>query len=120
MHNILFSQCSEGQANLLKQLQRVPLIDMSAFVDDCLKRSPVTEFVDKLLVVGRSEHLNKLDDVGVVDARERLNFVHCELLELRDLRKLILLHAFDGHQLAAVHVRCLLDLAVLAGAHHLN
>jgi hypothetical protein len=81
MQDILSTQGLKGTPDLRKYFNGLFFSQsfLTLTLDILSKRATVTKLIDEVIVVGGSEHFDKLDDVGVVDFGEDGDLVVGEL-----------------------------------------
>ena len=84
------------------------------------KSSTVTILVDKVVVVGSSEHLDKFDDVWVVDFGKDCNFVVGKFTKFRSVFELLHVHDFNCVEVFVFLVFCFIDVTILSMPYFLK
>lgn len=113
MQNVRLVECLEGCPELLEDLQRLLLRQPSLPLDALGKRASVAILIDEIVVAGRAEHLNELDDIGVGDLGEDVDLIIGELGQLRSLFELVSAHYLHRIVQFCLFVLGAVDVAVL-------
>lgn len=79
MQNVFGMQRLEGIPQLVENLDSFLLVEPALGLDVLSQRSTVTELIDEIVVVGSTEHLDELDDVGMADLGQNGDLVVGEL-----------------------------------------
>lgn len=75
--------------------------------------STVTKLIDKIIVIGSSKHLYKLNNIDVVDLRKNSYFVIGELTQFRCMLKFLNVHHLHCIGLLVLTILSLIDVTVL-------
>lgn len=79
MQYIFSMQRLEGIPQLVKNLDSLLLIEPPLALDMLSQRPTVTKLIDKIVIIGSTEHLHKLDDVRMADLGEDGDLIVGEL-----------------------------------------
>lgn len=79
MQYIFSMQRLEGIPQLVKNLDSLLLIEPPLALDMLSQRPTVTKLIHKIVIIGSTEHLHKLDDVGMADLGEDGDLIVGEL-----------------------------------------
>lgn len=113
VQNMRLVECLEGCPELLEDLQRLLLRQSSLPLDVLGKRASVAILINEIVVAGRAEHLNELDDIGVGDLGEDVDLIIGELGQLRSLFELVSAHYLHRIVQFCLFVLGAVDVAVL-------
>ena len=90
------------------------------FFDVLSKSTTVTEFVDEVVVIGSSQHLNELDDVGVADFGENGDLVIGEFTQFGSMLEFFHVHHLYCKVLVRLSILGLVDITVLTLSYFLE
>lgn len=78
-----------------------------------IKRTSITELVNKVKVVCRFEHINILDNIRTtLECGKNVNLIDSAFLKLGYFSKFFCLNYFDCHLLLGYQVDCFIDFSV--------
>ena len=113
MQYIFIVEFLEGTPKLIENLQGLTLSQFSFRFDVFGQSASTAVLVNKIIVVGSPQHLNKFDDVGMVDLRQDSDLIIGELTEFWSMLEFLHIHHLDRIELRILLVFCLVDVTVL-------
>jgi len=117
VQDVLVVELLEGTTELIKNLQGLALSQLSLGFDVLCQSASAAVLIDKIVVVGSPQHLNKFDDIGMVYFRKDSDLVIRELTEFWCMLEFLNIHHLDRIEGRILLVFSLVDVAVLALAY---
>ena len=98
MHNILFSENSEGLNHLSKIYNCSSFCKRPFLLHESIKGSPITEFINKIEIIDSFQHIDILNNIRTVLHRgQNIDLIDCAFLKFWYLFKLISMNNFYCH-----------------------
>lgn len=113
VQNVLVVELRKGTLELGEDLEGLSFGQLPLLFDVLGQCPSVAELIDEVVVVGGPEHLDELDDVGVVDLGKDGDLVVGELAELGSVLELFDVHDLDCVVLFGLPIFGLVDVSVL-------
>lgn len=114
MQDIFVVECLKCIFKLSKYLNCFLFREAIPGLDVFCQCSAVAIFINKIIIVGCSQHFNKFDDINVVHLGEDGNFVISELTEFGGVFEFLYIHDLDCVHLFVLFIFGFVDVAVLS------